>query len=384
MRRLSPVLAAVAVALCWAPSASAIVGGQPVPAGGLPYVANITVAGTFGCTGTLIAKGWVMTAGHCASLTGELGGTPLDYPPSAYTLTLGTVKADGEGGETHTVKAVHHDPNYLIINGTGSDVSLLELSAPSDITPLQIAAPGERSIWEPGDTMTIAGFGTTASGGPTPDTLQVAKVPIVADADCSRAYNDATPVLGNAFDPRTAVCAGYPQGGVDTCQGDSGGPLLAPLAGDTLRLVGSTSYGEGCAQAGKPGVYGRVAEGSVKAFVARYVPEAYATGTADPGAPTPAPDATSCTGRPGLAFRVRRPAHARLRRARVTVAGKRLVNRRGKALKAFRVDIAAKLSRAGTTTVKVITLSSKRIERTSTRTYRDCRRISARTHTKRL
>ena len=56
------------------------------------------------------------------------------------------------------------------------------------------------------------------------------------------------------------VCAGFPQGGVDTCQGDSGGPMFGRDAAGALKVVGATSFGEGCARPGKPGVYARVAD----------------------------------------------------------------------------------------------------------------------------
>jgi secreted trypsin-like serine protease len=63
------------------------------------------------------------------------------------------------------------------------------------------------------------------------------------------------------------VCAGFPQGGVDTCQGDSGGPMFGRTSAGALRVVGTTSFGEGCARPGRPGVYGRVADDTLRPWI---------------------------------------------------------------------------------------------------------------------
>src|SRR6476469_6931518 len=130
MRRPSRMLIAalsVAATLTCSSSASAIVGGTAVPEGGFPYVANVTIAAAFGCTGTLIAPQWVLSAGHCGSITGGTGyGTPIGWPAGAITVTLGTTKADGTGGTSYVVDQVKLPTGYLLVDGY--DVSLLHLS----------------------------------------------------------------------------------------------------------------------------------------------------------------------------------------------------------------------------------------------------------------
>jgi secreted trypsin-like serine protease len=171
------------------------------------------------------------------------------------------------------------DSDYIVTNGTGNDVTLLKLDTPSHIRPMLIAAVGERSIWRPGVLSTVAGFGTTSESSSTPPAqMRFAKVPITTDQYCAKAYPSGLSEAADdgTFDAATMLCAGYPQGGTDTCEGDSGGPLLAPRKGGGVRLVGATSFGNGCARAGKPGVYARVAEGPIRRFIAQVVPKALA------------------------------------------------------------------------------------------------------------
>ena len=269
-------------ALALASPAQAVVGGHPAAPGTYGYVANVQIMGAFGCSGTLIAPQWVMTAGHCGSATGSLSmglvPTPAAWPPDAYSIQLGSVYQDGHGGETHSVSEVLVDSDYIVTSGTGNDVTLMKLDKPTTIAPMKIAAVGERSYWKPDVLATVAGFGTTSEdASDPPDQMQVAQVPITTDEYCAQAYPGGLSEVPDdgSFDPKTMLCAGYPQGGTDTCEGDSGGPLLAPV-GSAFRLVGATSFGAGCAEPGKPGVYARVAEGPIREWLHSVAPEAFA------------------------------------------------------------------------------------------------------------
>jgi len=81
---------------------------------------------------------------------------------------------------------------------------------------------------------------------------------------CGAAYS--------SFEALTMVCAGYDAGGTDTCQGDSGGPLFGKTATGALKVVGATSFGNGCARPHQPGVYARVADRELHDWIGSIVP----------------------------------------------------------------------------------------------------------------
>jgi trypsin len=261
LRRLPLALAAAcaALALTAAPS-MAIVGGSDAAAGEYPSVAEITFGKGFLCTGTLIAPNYVLTAGHCGSITGAAVASPASWPAALIDVRIGS-NQPGQG-ELVPVSQATVSPDYLATSG--HDITVLKLSRNSTKAPTRVVGAGGASLWAPSTLEDIVGFGTTSEGGDTPATLQKAKVPITTDAYCAGAYDD--------FDAGSMVCAGYPQGGTDTCQGDSGGPMFGRDGAGALKVVGATSYGEGCARPGKPGVYARVGGDALREWIRSVAP----------------------------------------------------------------------------------------------------------------
>ncbi|XP_074996987.1 acrosin-like isoform X3 [Calonectris borealis] len=134
-----------------------------------------------------------------------------------------------------------------------NDIALLELDQPVQCSYyIQLACVPDASLRVSElTTCYISGWGsTTARSGGSSDVLQEAKVRLIDVNLCnsSRWYRGAIHTHN--------LCAGYPQGGIDTCQGDSGGPLVCKdNNADYFWLVGVTSWGKGCARARQPGVY---------------------------------------------------------------------------------------------------------------------------------
>lgn len=101
--------------------------------------------------------------------------------------------------------------------------------------------------------VTMPGWGTLEGNAALPAALRkITAVPVLSRSACSTLLaHDAT------YDNTWQLCAGFVEGGKDACQGDSGGPLFVPGSPQATQL-GIISYGEGCAVAGRIGVYVRV------------------------------------------------------------------------------------------------------------------------------
>ncbi|NXE51749.1 PRS56 protease, partial [Casuarius casuarius] len=88
--------------------------------------------------------------------------------------------------------------------------------------------------------------------GPSAEVVMEAQVPLLSQETCRGA-------LGKDLLTSAMFCAGYLSGGIDSCQGDSGGPLACQdPSSHRFVLYGITSWGDGCGERGKPGVYTRV------------------------------------------------------------------------------------------------------------------------------
>ncbi|XP_068218501.1 trypsin-1-like [Palaemon carinicauda] len=224
-----------------------IVGGTMTEMNEYPWQAALTSTSSSHpyCGASIISSEWILTASHCVDGT----------KPENLKVVVGEhdwTQADGETSLSVQEIHMHGLFNRFTLD---YDVALLHLSEkinfPSDNTVAPICLPPADLLYET-NIATVTGWGTLSSGGDQPNVLYEVEVPTMPNDVCNS-------LIGGITD--RMICAGEDNGGKDSCQGDSGGPMVTDNAsGDFMELIGVVSWGYGCAEPNKPGVYARVNE----------------------------------------------------------------------------------------------------------------------------
>ncbi|NXX91805.1 ACRO protein, partial [Centropus bengalensis] len=226
-----------------------VVGGRDAQPGAWPWIVSIQSPWVAGmghvCGGSLINPLWILTAAHCFIEARNI---------EMWRVVAGATRLSqlGPEAQVRNIKRllVHRQYNNI---SQSNDIALLELDQPVQCNfYVQLACVPHALLTESQlTTCYVSGWGATMEGGRgSTDVLQEAQVLLIDTHVCN-----SSGWYRGAIHP-TNLCAGYPQGGIDTCQGDSGGPLVCKDSrADHFWLVGVTSWGRGCARVRRPGIY---------------------------------------------------------------------------------------------------------------------------------
>ncbi|KAM4702025.1 uncharacterized protein O3C94_002952 [Discoglossus pictus] len=222
-----------------------IVGGKDCKPGQCPWQALLVSDENEGfCGGTILSPKFILTAAHCINQT------------KYFKVVVGENDLEKlEGTEsTHKVEKIIVHPRFVKLT-YDYDIAVIKLKEAINFTQYIIPAclpdPDFADDVLTNYDATVSGFGRIYERGIQAKKLQVLQVPYVKRHLCKESSSFS--ITDNMF------CAGFSVEVKDACQGDSGGPHVTEYKG-TYFITGIVSWGEGCAQKGKYGVYTKVSK----------------------------------------------------------------------------------------------------------------------------
>ncbi|XP_034029542.1 uncharacterized protein LOC117513470 [Thalassophryne amazonica] len=238
------------------PAFQRILGGSSAPEGTIPWQVLLNAFNRGG--GMVIADRWILTAAHVLQQKGER--SPIETIKVYVGLTdVAVLRVPPLPVASIHIHPNYHNPNDLDYN---NDIALIKLQHPLTFnsTVMPVCLPAAGASYVTGLMGLVSGFGVTNEDGQQmlSNKMKYVRVPVVDQQICSdsvSAVKQRSPnipgLTGNMF------CAGMADGKKDSCQGDSGSPFAISENG-RYWAAGIVSWGIGCAQSGRYGVYTRV------------------------------------------------------------------------------------------------------------------------------
>lgn len=227
-----------------------ILGGLSALPGDHPWLAAIYIGQNF-CSGTLVMPCWVVSAAHCFADGPRKSSVRVVLGQHFYNVTTDVT-------QTFEIERYIFYDKYSIFNPKEHDIVLIRLKRKDGACAKKtqfvqtICLPDEGITFEDGHDCQVSGWGRMREDATDyAYVLQEIKVPLVPESKCS-----SPEVYGSELSSNM-ICAGYFDCSKDACQGDSGGPLACEKDGISY-LYGIVSWGDGCGQLNKPGVYTKV------------------------------------------------------------------------------------------------------------------------------
>ncbi|XP_078731481.1 complement factor I [Lampetra fluviatilis] len=225
-----------------------LIGGKNAEQGQFPWQAAVLKEKfVWTCGAVYLGSHWVLTAAHCVGF----GRANMRVRLGEHSRNTKEESQDSMSVESVTIHSGYN------ANTNQHDIALLKLRMYKQqyqysryVSPACL--PRSPLQFERHHTCYVSGWGTARdlqSSNKHPDVLRWVDVNLIAN--CSNIYNQ---YFMDGMD-----CAGKHDGSADTCDGDSGGPLVCFDNGGKAYVWGLVSWGDGCGNVDRPGVYAKVA-----------------------------------------------------------------------------------------------------------------------------